>query len=169
MTSYFDERNMTSDERDRFRAYGTFAIGLGAMYLFFTKKPAVSSLIPPEGNAKLTSIIVTQTSGFGTSTNRSVDITNPEDVVSGFNMNLGIGIIVRGSGTMTARAKATYADDTESSSKDLQSSKGSTSTSFTLNNQDFIDNDGKSIKSYSIVVTVVGGGAQVAATFTVGA
>jgi len=169
MTSYFDERNMTSDERDRFRAYGTFAIGLGAMYLFFTKKPTASSLIPPEGTAKLKAITVTQTSGFGTSTDKKVDITNPDTEVTGFNMNLGVGILVDGRGTATARAKAKYTDGSESTSKDLQSTKEGSVTSFTLNNQDFIANDGKSIKSYSIVVTVVGGGAQVAATFTVGA
>jgi hypothetical protein len=166
MAGYFEEDTMTPGERERYRAYGTFLLGAGGLYLWATSRKGQPTTITTTGTATLSKIIATQTSGFGITTNREVNLkggTIEERSVSGFNMDLNIGVIVEGTGTLSASASANYNDGTSSTTRQLPGSRA-----FTISKGSFIEAN-KSINSYTVAVTAKDGSAVSATTFTVGA
>lgn len=166
MAGYFEEDTMTPGERERFRAYGTFLLGAGGLYLWATSRKGQPTVVTTTGTAKLSSVLVTQTSGFGVPTDKEVNLkgtTIEARSVSGFNMDLNIGIIVTGQGSLSASASANYSDGTSSTTKQL-----SGTDAFTISKGDFIEAN-KSINSYTVAVTAKDGSAVSATTFSVGA
>lgn len=168
MTGYFSEDTMTPGERDRFRAYGTFLLGAGGLYLWMTSREGKPAVVTATGTAKLSKVEVTQVTGFGVPNDATVDLSATTRSVSGFDMSLSIGVIVTGNGNLSASASATYDDGSISETKQLGGDEQEGKMAFTINNRDFTKAD-KSIKSYTVAVTAKDGSAVSATTFTVGA
>ncbi|MDA8837804.1 hypothetical protein N9N26_00905 [Candidatus Poseidoniales archaeon] len=168
MAGYFTEDTMTPGERERFRAYGTFLLGAGGLYLWMTSREGAPVKIATTGNAKLKKVEVTQVTGFGVPNDKEVNLSATNRTVEGFDMSLSIGVIVTGTGNLSASVSATYDNGTSSETKQLGGDEQADYTAFTINNRDFTKAD-KSIKSYTVAVTAKDGSAVSATTFTVGA
>jgi hypothetical protein len=168
MAGYFGEDTMTPGERERYRAYGTFLLGAGGLYLWMTSREGVPVKVATSGTAKLKKIEVTQVTGFGIPNDKEVNLSAKERSVDGFDMSLSVGILVSGSGNLSASVSAKYDDGTSSETKQLGGNEQADYTAFTINNRDFTKAD-KSIKSYTVAVTAKDGSAVSATTFTVGA
>lgn len=168
MVDYFSEDTMTPGERDRYRAYGTFLLGAGGLYLWMTSREGRPAVVTATGTARLSKVEVTQITGFGIPNDVEVNLKSQNRQASGFDMSLSLGIIATGQGNISASASATYDDGSVSETKQLGGEEQEGKTSFTINNRDFTKAD-RSIKSYTVAVTAKDGSAVSATTFTVGA